>query len=47
MIITASNLPIRGNANTNASTQLINLGANAEGGSRCGDTDVFPLRDAS
>lgn len=31
-------------ANINTSTQLINLGDNAGGGSRCGDTDASPLQ---
>lgn len=36
VIIIVSDLPVRWNANTNESTQLINLGDNAGGGSRCG-----------
>lgn len=35
------------NQHRNASAQLINLGDNAGGGSRCGDTDVFPLQDTT
>lgn len=45
MIIIVSNQ--RRRTNTNASAQLINLGDNAGGGSRCGDTDVFPLQDTT
>lgn len=40
MIIIVWNLLVRWNANMNTSTQLINLGDNARGGSRCGDTDA-------
>ena len=40
MIIIVRNLPVRWNGNINASTQLINLGDNPGGGSRCGTTDA-------
>lgn len=46
-MITVLDLLVRGNANMNALTQLVNLGDNAEGGSRCEDTDVLPPSHAS
>lgn len=42
VMITVLDLLAQRNANINASTQLVNLSDNAEGGSRCGDTDAFP-----